>query len=261
MKYFNCIIGLEDAQAQEICDALDQPCLYRITLPGIKVEDGKLMVETDRRPRYVPVRKLLYHSIYEHDFDFITGLAFWQGECLPNARAMLDLRLKLPGLIRALAHTRFPFPRGFATAGMPYQAAEQSVAKWGNWHCGENKEVFTGAWNSTEAAIIEPFIAGTAVRVVMIGEQAWQIQLEGDNWLKSIHHADAAFMDVDPELLEDTRNLKAAFNMQVIANDYMIAADGKRYLLEVNHIPNVSRFPEIWAAYRDYAIDWFRVSE
>lgn len=40
------------------------------------------------------------------------------------------------------------------------------------------------------------------------------------------------------------------------ANDYMIGRDGTRYLLEVNHIPNVTRFPEIWAAYRDTVVGW-----
>jgi len=63
-------------------------------------------------------------------------------------------------------------------------------------------------------------------------------------------------MDIDPELLEDTQNLKAAFGLEIIANDYIVVNDGSRHLLEVNHIPNVTRFPEIWEAYRDYVVDW-----
>ena len=256
MKEYICVVGLDEEQAIEICDAVDDWSFHRVTLPGIKVEAGQLWVETETRPRYVPVRKLVYHAIYEDDLDFMTGLAFWGGECLPNPRAMTDLRLKLPGLLRALDHTRFAFPREYATALVPFNAHRKSVAKWGNWHCGENKEQFSDSWTGTDPAIIEPFIDGTAVRVVIIGDQYWQIKLEGDDWLKSIHHDMADFMPVDPELLADTQNIQSAFGMQIIANDYMIAKDGTPYLLEVNHIPNVTRFPEIWEAYRDFTVNW-----
>jgi hypothetical protein len=220
------------------------------------LQDGQLWVETERHPRYVPVKKIIYHAIYENDLDFITGLAFWGGPCFPSPRAMMDLRLKLPGLLRALDHTRFGFPREFASANTLFSAGRESVAKWGNWHCGENKERFTSEWSGNEAAVIEPFIDGTAVRVVMIGDRYWQIKLEGDDWLKSIHHSTAQFMPVDPELLEDTKHIKAAFGLEIIANDYMVGRDGRRYLLEVNHIPNVDRFPEIWQAFRDYVVEW-----
>ncbi|MDX2139088.1 MAG: hypothetical protein SF123_13445 [Chloroflexota bacterium] len=256
MKEYVCIIGLDEPESDAIRARLDVPVLARVTLPGIVVQDGQLWVETDSRPRFVPAAKLVYHAIYDNDFDFITGLAFWKGACLPNARAMLDCRLKLPCLVRALQHTRFGFPRGYATPHMRVDSDSEKVAKWGNWHCGENKQRFTGSWQGEDAAVIEPFISGQAVRVVMIGEQYWQIKLEGDDWLKSIHHAQADFMEIDVELLADTRHLKAAFGLDVIANDYMVAADGSRYLLEVNHIPNVTRFPAIWEAYLEYVVAW-----
>ena len=258
MREYVCLVGLDDAEAMEIRDAVDMPCFYRVTLPNIKVQDGQLWVETESRPRYVPVNKLVYHAIYENDLDFITGLAFWRGACLPNPRAMMDLRLKLPGLLRVQEHTRFPYPRGYATANTPYKSETERVAKWGNWHCGENKERFTDWWEGDEAAVIEPFLDGEAVRVVIIGDKHWQIQLDGDDWLKSIHHADAHFMPVDAELLADTQQIQAAFKMEIIANDYIVGKDGKRYLLEVNHIPNVNRFPEIWSAYREYVVAWLQ---
>jgi hypothetical protein len=256
MKEYVCIVGLDEPEAEAIRARIDAPSFARVTLPSIVVKDGQLWVETESRPRYVPVSKLVYHAIYEDDFDFITGLAFWGGDCLPNARAMMDCRLKLPCLVRALQHTRFPFPRGYATPYTRVESETEQVAKWGNWHCGENKERFTGAWEGENAAIIEPYLAGQAVRVVMIGEQAWQIKLEGDDWLKSIHHPQADFIDVDGELLDDTRTLKAAFGLDVIANDYIVGDDGSRYLLEVNHIPNVTRFPAIWEAYLAYVVGW-----
>lgn len=130
------------------------------------------------------------------------------------------------------------------------------VAKWGNWHCGENKERFTGAYTVEQPSILEPFLPGYAVRVAIINNKVWQIRLAGDNWLQSIHHPDAHLMDVDPELAEDTQRIQAGFGLEIIANDYLITEQGTKHLLEVNHIPNVSRFPELWAAYRDYVVEW-----
>ncbi len=258
MKEYACIVGLDQPEAEAIREHIDLPVFYRETLPGILVKDGQLWVETDSRPRFVPVTKVVYHAIYENDLDFMTGLAFWGGPSLPNARAMLDCRLKLPCLVRALQVTRFSFRRGYASANVTFDSEAEQVAKWGNWHCGENKIRFTGAWQGEESAIIEPFLQGQAVRVVMIGEQYWQIKLEGDDWLKSIHAPDACLMAVDPALLDDTRALKAAFGLEIIANDYIVADDSSRYLLEVNHIPNVTRFPEIWSAYRNFVANWLR---
>jgi hypothetical protein len=257
MKEYVALVGLDETETDELRALIDQPVIAHVTLPELLVRDGQLWMESGSRPRYVPIRKVVYHGIYEHDLDFIGGLALWNGATLPNARAMLDCRHKLTCLVKALAVTRFgAMRRGYATAYTRFDTEIERVAKWGNWHCGENKARFHETWEGDQPAIIEEFIRGQAVRVVMIGDQYWQIRLEGDDWLKSIHHATATFMDVDAGLLEDTRALQAAFGLEVIGNDYMVGDDGTRHLLEVNHIPNVTRFPEIWQAYRDYVVSW-----
>lgn len=56
--------------------------------------------------------------------------------------------------------------------------------------------------------------------------------------------------------MEDTRRVQAGFGLEVIANDYIVTDAGTKHLLEVNHIPNVTRFSEIWEAYRDFAVAW-----
>jgi hypothetical protein len=250
------IVGLDEEESQAIAKRLSLPTLRHVTLPQIMVKEGQLLMENKGRPKYLPVSKVIYHAIYENDLDFITGLAFWAGACLPNPLGMMDARLKLPCLVRALQHSRFGMPRDFASIGAYYTATQERVAKWGNWHCGENKERFTGSWSGQEAAVIEPFLEGEAVRVVIIGDKAWQIRLEGDNWLKSIHHDNAAFMPMNNDLLEDTETIQQAFGLEIMANDYIVSPDGTKHLLEVNHIPNVTRFPEIWEAYVDYVVNW-----
>ncbi len=256
-----CIVGLDEPEHAEIRSRLSIPAITTEVIPKIAVLDGQLLVQPPNRLALVPVSRVVYHAILEDDFDFITGLALWNGPCLPSAHAMLDCRLKLPCLARALRCTRFgSAPRGYAAPGATVEAdpGREYVVKWGNWHCGENKARFTGAWTSEQPSVIEPYFEGQAVRVLIIGGRAWQIRLEGESWLKSIHAPDAGFMELDPELYEDTRQIARSFGLELIANDYIVAADGSKHLLEVNHIPNVTRFPEVWAFYRDYVVDWIQ---
>ena len=251
------IVGLDPPEFTAIAERLEVPVVAHETLPRILVRDGELRVESREGPRMLPVSGIIFHGIFEDDLDFIAALALWGGPCLPSAQGMMDCRLKLPCLARALRYTRFGSPaRGYASPGVAYATEVERVAKWGNWHCGENKARFRDSWTADEPCIIEPFLPGRAVRILLIGDRHWQIGLEGDGWLKSIHDAKADFMDVDEDLLADAREVRRGFGLEILANDYIVAEDGAKHLLEVNHIPNVTRFPEVWEAYRDFAVDW-----
>ncbi|HZL28530.1 MAG TPA: hypothetical protein VFC39_18550, partial [Acidobacteriaceae bacterium] len=59
-----------------------------------------------------------------------------------------------------------------------------------------------------------------------------------------------------PRLVADTRNVANGFGLEIAANDYIVTVDGKPHLLEVNHIPNVTRFAEIWDGYAEYVTAW-----
>lgn len=256
-----CIIGLDPPQNAELKPRIEGPVSLHETLPGIVVRDGELFVESPTGFGLRPISRVVFHGIFEDDHDFLAGLALWGGPCLPNARAMMDCRLKLPCLVRALQFTEFGDPaRGFASPNLEYATDVERVAKWGNWHCGENKARFNGSYKSPESAIIERYLPGQAVRVVVIGDRSWQIHLDGDDWLKSIHHPAASFMDPDSRLVEDTKNVARGFGLEIAANDYIVTPDGQPHLLEVNHIPNVTRFPEIWEAYADFVIEWINQS-
>ncbi len=43
--------------------------------------------------------------------------------------------------------------------------------------------------------------------------------------------------------------------LDIIANDYVVAG-ATRYLLEVNHIPSVTCFPELWQEYLAVVTAW-----
>ena len=249
------LIGFDAPEAAALADRLPFECVAYEMLPKIVVERGQLVVESHNSDRYLPVSRVVFHGIFEHDLDFLAGLALWAGPCFPNPVAMMDCRLRLPCLVRALKHTRFGGgPRGFASPGGEYKTEAESVAKWGNWHCGENKARFNGVWSATEPTLFEPFVTGEAVRLVTVGEPR-QIRLAGPGWLKSVHGAGAAFMPVDPELVADTRAIQRGLGLDIIANDYVLSASGP-YLLEVNHIPSVTCFPELWVEYMEVVAAW-----
>ncbi len=249
------LIGFDAPEAAELAARLPFECVKHESLPRIVVEGGQLFVESPRSAGYLRIARVVFHGIFEHDLEFLAGLALWGGPCFPNPTAMMDCRLRLPCLVRALKHTRFGGePRGFASADAEYRAETESVAKWGNWHCGENKERFTGAWSAKEPTLFEPFIAGEAVRVVIVGEPR-QIRLTGNGWLKSVHGPGAAFMPADPELVADTQAIQRGLGLDLIANDYMVSPTGP-YLLEVNHIPSVTCFPELWQEYVEVIVRW-----
>ncbi len=98
------------------------------------------------------------------------------------------------------------------------------------------------------------------MRVQVVGEAAWQFRLGGEGWKKSIHGPDASLMDPDPELVEDTRRLQAHSGLEILGVDYIVGADGGKYLLEVNHIPSVTAFPEVREAYLAEVARWARAA-
>lgn len=251
MQTYNriALIGIEQLEYEVIRSNYTGGIIWHQAIPKIIVKDQVLYMEKANGVGMLPVDKVVYYGIYDDDFDFIAGLAIWNGACFPNAMGMLDCRLKIPCLVKALSLSQFSAPRGFISAGASMNATEDTVAKWGNWHCGENKHRFTGEWESEHTATIEPYYEGEAVRIMVIGDKHWQIKLEGETWLKSIHPESAGFMPIDAELLADTLHIQKALRIDMIGNDYIVGKDGKKYLLEVNHIPNITRFEAVREAY------------
>src|SRR4051812_9565177 len=135
------VVGLDEPEVAELRSRIDRPALAFENLPRIRVDRGRLQVEHPHvMDHFVPVDRVVFHAIFEDDFAFLTALALWGGPCLPGARGMMDLRHRLPGLVRALAVTRFgQIPRDYADRGTTVVAEVERVAKWGNWHCGEDK--------------------------------------------------------------------------------------------------------------------------
>jgi hypothetical protein len=254
------IVGLEIEEVATIKQNLDfgYLAIHYDMLPKIKLSEGNLFVESPTIPdKYFLVDKVIFHGIFENDLDFITLLALWNGPCLPNAHGMMDLRQRIPGLVRALRVSKFGgIKRGMTIRKQEIECTKETVAKWGIWHCGEDKHKFSGSWTSPETSVIEEFIEGEAVRIMIVGDKHWQIKLTGNTWLKSIHNEGSWKMELDKDLLEDSIKIANYFNLQTVGVDYIIGKDNNKYLLEVNHIPNVTVFPFVNKAFLKYVENW-----
>jgi hypothetical protein len=252
------LIGLDRPEINELLPRISGPVLADEMLPEIRLIDGELLAE-DRSAwnRYRVVRRTIFHGIFEDDLPAITSLALWGGPCLPNALGMLVARPRITNLAFAKRASRFAdLARSYFTHGQTATFDSPTVIKWGEWHCGEGKELVNGEQRFEEPTLAEPYVAGDAVRVQVIGGRAWQIRLGGDDWKKSIHHSTAVLVPCNDELVEDTKRQMTQFGVELGASDYIVSADGSKHLLEFNHIPNVTVFPEIRAAYLDYCVEW-----
>jgi len=100
------VVGLDRPEYSELRQKVDAPIVATELLPRIKVEAGRLFVEKPGTSVgvFLPVSKVVFHGIFENDFDFITALALWGGPCLPDALGMMECRLRLPGLVHALRY-------------------------------------------------------------------------------------------------------------------------------------------------------------
>jgi hypothetical protein len=254
------IVGLDEPEVQELRARLPIKITACEMLPRIQLWRGQLLVESPRLDdQFLPISRVIFHGIFENDLPFLSALALWGGPCFPRPKGMMDCRLRLPCLVRALEATKFgALVRGFASAGTTFAAEAECVSKWGEWHCGENKERFQGEWLAREPTLIERFVVGESVRIQLIGDRAWQSRLGGDDWKKSIHHATSAMTAIDAELLDDARRLQQHLGLDIAGIDYVIAEDGAKYLLEVNHIPSVTAFEEVRQAYLEHVSEFVR---
>lgn len=252
-----CLIGFDEPEITNLRKQVSGRVLAHPSLPGFRVENGQLYIDNETGGWQSPVDRVIFHGIFEGDAELFVALQLWGGPCFPNPLGMLNCRDKHACLVRVLSQTQFPgFGHGYVPAGGVVKLQTEQVAKWGNWHCGENKARVQGEWLAEFSSTLEPFYPGEAVRVILLGEDVLQIRLTGDDWLKSIHDQSSDFMEIDTDLAEDTRKLAHYFDLPVIANDYIVGEDGSKYLLEVNHIPNITRFPQIWERYSELVIDW-----
>jgi hypothetical protein len=70
------LVGLDEPESAELRRRLDRSVLAFETLPCIRVDRGRLLVEHPSfMNHFIPVERVAYHAIFEDDFDFLATLA------------------------------------------------------------------------------------------------------------------------------------------------------------------------------------------
>lgn len=253
------VVGLDEPESEELRRRVHAAWVTYPFLPAYRLVDGQLEVESRKRVgQWLSVDAVVFHGVFEEDYEFMTALALWDGPCFTDPVGMLDCRHRMPNLARARRVSAFGgAPRGFVPAGetYPVEDGETRVAKWSNWHCGKNKARFDADREADEPTLVEPFFDGEAVRITLLGDEVFQHELAGDDWLKSIEDERTEPVEPDPEIEDDARRIADHFGLEIAGIDYVVGPE-ETHLLEVNHVPNIDYFEAIREAYLDEVADW-----
>jgi hypothetical protein len=123
-----------------------------------------------------------------------------------------------------------------------------TVLKTGNLHRGEGKHLVQ---NKTELlgwsgiATIEPFFKGRSVRVLVIGDSAFGIEVTNEEtWIKNAAGADIHEFNIPMDLRVHADKVCKHFGLDVAGVDYIVDDNGFHFL-EVNQYPGFAGFDEI----------------
>jgi glutathione synthase/RimK-type ligase-like ATP-grasp enzyme len=104
-------------------------------------------------------------------------------------------------------------------------------------------------------AVIEPFVEGRSVRVLLVGERAWQLEYASNDWRKNVR-ATVSVVDADAELVARARQTTSRLGLALAGVDYIVNDLGTT-LLEVNAYPGLDDVPEAVDAFVEMAGAWW----
>lgn len=233
------------------------------TLPRGYSFGGQAFVESPSIfGKYLRPRGVMYYCYFENSQPICRALAISETPTFPNVRKTLlhdDKTLSLVAALDAELDTGLitpQVPRGFSDdIPVPMGKGEQAVAKWGEWHCGEGKKICKSEVTAPEAAIIEPFIEGESHRILVVGNSAWQLHYESDDWRKNVNSTITVLDNPDKELILRAHRTASNLGLVVAGVDYIINDDGA-FLLEVNAYPGLYQVPQAEQKFISMAIQW-----
>lgn len=208
------VIGLDDDLAERVKNAIceidwDTNVIVYSSVPSIE-HDAALRIESPSVAGcMLDVSGVIYYSYFEGVEKERLALTFSATPTFPNIRATQSLDDKLAALVLALradpdggrAPARW-VARSRAFCNLLSSEEKRIIAnhpgcviKSGNEHCGHGKwltEEFldqippSGAFLANGPIYIEPFIRGESVRILLVGDRAWQLHYVSDNWRKNV---------------------------------------------------------------------------
>lgn len=183
-----------------------------------------------------------------------------------NATVMLDAWTRLRSsydrtIFKSSDHDAKAFEKISASINeMISKSGKKWVIKVGDSHQGEDKHLVTGSFRFEHGTdyIIEPYVEGRSVRVLIIDKQIFKIEhINNHNWIKNIEPEQELVGDqvhIAREVIEDAKQIAAGLKFSLIGIDYQVAYD--RVLpLEINIMPGCPDDREAKAAYAQWFLD------
>jgi len=251
-------VGLDSPVAEALSSRLDARVLSYPGIPHGYSIDGKVLIES---PRVVgrmlePFAVVFYSYFNSPEADaFRRALALSDVPTFPDVRRTLPLDDKVIGLVMALGSNIPSLPRGYVNKGLtPFNG--ERVFKWGNAHCGEGKVKTTAGFLLESPAIVEPFIEGISERILVVGQEAWHLRYESEDWRKNVRSTVTVLDQPNAVLLDLALRTTEHLQLTVAGVDF-ITKDGVSFLLEVNAYPSLDEVPDAQKAFVDNVESWW----
>lgn len=145
------------------------------------------------------------------------------------------------------------------------QATGTWVMKWGDSHQGKDKRLVTKPSINLppqalpkEELILEPFVEGRSIRVLIINGKVWKIEhINRKNWIKNVDPEEEILNPngVPQEMINQTMAVSTKYSLDMIAVDFQLGKDGRIFPLEINVMPGIPEDDGIKKAYTQYFLD------
>lgn len=253
------MIGLDPPLVEALSARVEARVVAYPSIPATYSIDGVVRVESARvAGRMLEPRGVLFYGYFDPSEAAVArrALALADTPSFPDVRRTLPLDDKAVALVTALEASGSRLARGYLPAGETPRFEGERVLKWGHRHCGEDKARVTTGSSVPKPAIVEPFIVGTSERILLVGDRAWHLDYESDDWRKNVRARIRVRDEPDAALLDRARRIASHLGLVVAGIDFVVA-DGESYLLEVNAYPGLDDVPDAADAFIELAARWW----
>ena len=267
MERIACI-GLAPRNVEALKKSFDGAVLTYEVPPRMYSMNGKLFAESRSIVgKWLSFEWAYWYGYYPGDQRVVEarkalGLSS-AGKCLDFRNAVLHDDRTVSLMLAEHADPSPSLPRGYLPKGTRTLAFEQpQVFKVGNDHCGDGKHLMNGFNPEYPAGgIIEPFLKGESVRVLIIGKKAWVLRYQSKkgDWRANVDPlVTELHVSTYPGLVPRSRTIAERLGLRVLGIDYLGHGDlglTRWDLLEVNAYPGLDDAAGAHEAYEELLVE------
>jgi hypothetical protein len=252
-------------------------------VPKVYASEGKSYLESQQTPgRYLQPECVLWYGYFPDSTYARKALAISNTPTFPSIRRAFPWDDKMTAVIMA-QEADHPVNRGFHPPlglGEFYPCpswAPNTVLKWGNSHCGENKQLLVTVGepieDGTHNLLSEPYVDGESYRVLVVGQYVSYLRYTSSDWRKNVQgkvekirelkrDARGKVPIVNNDLAVRTLRILSEYNLDVAGVDFVVPKDEtEAMLLEVNTYPSLDEDAVAREHFIEMAVQAVRVAQ